>query len=80
MIKRNRRENIIEIFRTLNNESINELLRSDKFIRENILSNLFYNFKGQLIHIGLIESSPLWGKGINKIVFDEGYWISKETN
>ena len=79
MLRRTRKKQVLRMFQNNTREEIRRELRTSVFVRGNLLKSLFFPFKRQLIHIGILKPTRIWSGGLETIDFDDDYWILKKN-
>jgi len=75
MIKRKSKDMVLEIFRKYDESSAISIMSDPDFIEKHFLKILFFQFKRQLIHLGILKQSKVWSGSIQSVNFAEDYWM-----
>lgn len=78
MTKRGRKSFVLDVFRNNSEPVIKEKLKTREFVIANLLKNLFFAFKAQMIHTGILEPTRTWPGALETVDFEEDFWILKK--
>jgi len=77
MVKRTRKNQVLSMLQKKSRNEMLDVLRTRNFVIRNLLKSLFFPFKRQLIHIGILKPSKIWSGGMETVDFSKDYWILK---
>ena len=74
LIKRESKNRVIKVLQTESQESSISILTDPVFIKNHYLKSVFFQFKRQLIHLGILDQSKTWSGRLKAINLQEDYW------